>query len=35
VIASVWHWPPSEMRHMTLVELMDWEARAEQLIPKR
>lgn len=32
VIATAWGWPPSEMDRMTLVELMDWEQRAETVL---
>ncbi|MCU0843163.1 MAG: GpE family phage tail protein [Thiobacillaceae bacterium] len=32
VIATAWHWPPSEMDRMGLAELMDWEARAEAVL---
>lgn len=27
-IAAIFHWPPSEMVHMTLDELIDWRERA-------
>ena len=27
-IAVVFHWPPSEMKTMTLAELVDWHKRA-------
>ncbi|MEM8554395.1 MAG: GpE family phage tail protein [Pseudomonadota bacterium] len=32
-IASVFHWPLSEMDAMTLTELADWHARAMARVP--
>jgi hypothetical protein len=35
VIATAWHWPPSELDRMPVTDLLDWAERAAQVLGEK